>query len=178
MPGVFQPLSSSQSLPLSGICPSEHRSLCLQRKKHTLSCPTSALSRTLMSEPLHMDSLAWHIARGALHPITILLLPVHAVSLVKTIRFTHKPPLCQTCLSYKRKRRQISSFFKRKCRAGLCVGCSYYPVFLVFKRQTQRAACSTRQLGLPAISAVLELSWLLRHSPTTSLNSEMFNSLL
>lgn len=36
----------------------EHRTHCLQRKTHTLSCPTSAPSRTLMSKLLHMDSLA------------------------------------------------------------------------------------------------------------------------
>lgn len=61
----------------------EHRTLSLQRKKHTLSCPTSVLSRTLMSKLLHMDSLAWHIALGALHPITTTLSRAHAISLLK-----------------------------------------------------------------------------------------------
>lgn len=160
MPGVFQPLSSSPITPpsLASVL-LQHRTLCLQRKKHTLSHPTSALSRTPMSELLHMDSLAWRIAWGAPHPITTPL-PPEGIQYIKTIRFTHTvccpfvKPVCHT----KEKSGLISSFLKRKCRAGLCVGCSYYPVFLVIKQQTQRAACSTRQLGLCAISAALELS--------------------
>lgn len=62
---------------------------------------------------------------------------------------------------------------------ALCVGCSCYPGFRVFKRQTQRAACSARRLELPAISAELELSKLLRLSPTIGFNSGMLcNALL
>ncbi len=147
MPGVFQPLSSSQYLPLCGICPSLTQNSLFAVKKHTLSCWTSALSRTLMSELLLMDSLAWRLAWGAPRPSTVLLECMQY--LVKTIRFTHKRSLCQTCLSFMGNMSLIPFFFKRKCRAGLCVGCWYYPVFLVCNRQTQRGACSSRQLGLP-----------------------------
>lgn len=44
--------------------------------------------------------------------------------------------------------------------------------FGVIKRQTQRAACLSQQLELPATSAALELSWLPGLAPTADPNSE------
>lgn len=72
MPGVFQPMSSSQSPPPPP--PPWHLSslntglFVCRGKSNTLSCPTSALPRTLMSELLHIGSLAWRIAGGAPAP--------------------------------------------------------------------------------------------------------------
>lgn len=161
MPWVFQPLSSSHSLPPPASVLLEHRTLSLQRKKHTLSCPTSALSRTLMSKLLHMDSLAWRIVLEALHPITIPLSRKHAISLVETSTSQRScsfvKPICHI--------KEIS--YTTACRLSCCY--SYYLVFQVSKWQIQKNCLFAWNFDfmLYAFVAVLELSYLLRHSPTT-----------
>lgn len=151
MPGVFQPLSSSQSLPHCGICPKTQDSLFAVKKAHfVMSNLCSVQDSGEQAAAYGFAGLTYSLrSRAPRHN------PAPCMQyLKKTIRFKHKWAFCQirgTGVWY-----PFSS--RGSVRAGLCVGCWYYPVFLVFSPQTQRAACSARQLGLHAISAALELN--------------------
>lgn len=142
MPGVFQPLSSSHSFPLSGICPSwTQDSLSAEKKAHfVMSYLCSVQDSDERATAYVLTGLTYSLRSPAPNhnPAPSR---VHAISLDKTIGFTQKLSFCQTCLSY---RSLISSFFKRKCNAGLCVGFSYYPVLLRFQT-TNTKSCLFNQ---------------------------------
>lgn len=129
----------------------EHRTLCFQRKKQTLSCPTSALSRTLMCEATAYGFTGVTYSLRSLAPNHKPTPSKSASNISHQNSPLHGAAICQTCLSYKRKRSRLSSF-KRKCRVRVLAS------LLSFQTaQTQRAACLTRQHQLHAICAVLEL---------------------
>lgn len=82
MPGVFQPLSSSQSLPLSGICPSWTQDSLFAEKKETL-CHVL---------PLLCPGLWWASYCILIHCLTYSLrspCTQCSCSFVKTNSFTH-----------------------------------------------------------------------------------------
>lgn len=162
MPGVFQPLSSSPIAPpsLASVLSSTQDSLFAEKKAHFVTsylCSVqdsderaTAYGFTGLTYSLRSPASNRNPAPSRGHSIYI--------SEQSGLHIRYAALLSNLFVIQKKKSGLISSFLKRKCRAGLCVGCSYYPVFLVIKRQTQRTACSTRQLGPCAISAVLELS--------------------
>lgn len=115
-PGVFQPLSSSQSLPHCGICPKTQDSLFSVKKAHfVMSNLCSVQDSDEQAAAYGFAGLTYSLrSRAPRHN------PAPCMQyLVKTIRFKHKWAFCQTCLSNKRNRSLISFFFKRKCKSRL-----------------------------------------------------------
>lgn len=79
MPRVFQPLSSSHSLPLSGICSSwTQDSFSAEKKAHfVMSYLCSVQDSDEQATAYGFTGLTQPIARGALHPIPLLPETMH-----------------------------------------------------------------------------------------------------